>query len=600
MKTPKKSDGLLQSSGSETHSVTKSAKSGYERLSDAASLMDKDSLCRLSYRGLNVSVGDKHILKNLNGDIEPGKMTCLLGASGAGKTTFLNLVSGRISGPPYTISGEFVCNGYKIDPKVFRKHTAYVMQEDAILATVTPREAINFSMALRTNYDGDERKLRTQKIIDSLKLNKCADSLIGNELIRGISGGEKKRTSIALDLVTKPSVLFLDEPTSGLDSYGAYNAMRIVKNLSRQGCSVVSTLHQPSSEIFHLFDNVIVLHEGEFIYNGSVTELDSYLESVGYPCPKGYNISDHMIFVVQTAEDEEIKRLIQHWRDYVVLKDFEQGVPLQDDLETGKPFFTQLYWTTYRQLLDEFRDKAGLFVGVFISAFLSLLFGFIFTGIGNKNETPSDITSHAGALTQIAISAMMGAVQPVLLTFQFRRPVFIREYSAGYYGVTPYFFSKFAVEIPKTAILCIITVTPAYFIMKLKSDYWILVACVYATQMSSTGIALFLGCVAPNVQAALSLAPLVFVPQMLFSGFFVGLKQIPYWLQWCPYLCGLKYSLGLMLMEEFHDQPGKEFVYERFDLHYDQVWNSIYILIALTVVFRLLSGVALKRLATRY
>ena len=119
------------------------------------------------------------------------------------------------------------------------------------------------------------------ELIESLGLTSCADTLIGSELVRGISGGEKKRVAIGVELVTNPSTLFLDEPTSGLDSYSAYNTINILKALAKNGCSVLCTVHQPSSEIFGMFDNVILLKKGVCIYNGTVAALPTQFEAGG-------------------------------------------------------------------------------------------------------------------------------------------------------------------------------------------------------------------------------------------------------------------------------------------------------------------------------
>jgi len=550
----------------------------------------------LSVRNISISVGEKQILKNLYGDIKPGKMTCILGASGAGKTTFLNFLSGRIEdGGTYSISGDFYANGHKVVPKKFRKHIAYVTQQDHILSTSTVREAIRFSARLRRDLPENEVERLVNVVLDSLRIRDCADRLVGNDLIRGISGGEKKRTSIALELVSNPTILFLDEPTSGLDSYSAWNAMRIVKQLNETGCSVVATLHQPSSEIFHLFDEVIILHAGQFVYNGAVSDLRKYLASVNKPCPPEFNIADHALFIVQTQSDDDMNTLIRTWQDRNPPKAIEEGAMLKDSDIISHSFFYQLMLLGQREFHDLTRDYMGFAAGIFMTAFLGTLFGNVFHNIGRKNDTPDDIFSHAGALTNIAISAMFGNAQPVLLTFQFRKPVFNREYSSGLYGVVPYFLSKFLLEVPKTAIICMIQILVSYWLMDLTGNFFEIYACIFGIAMVASSLALVMGCLAPNVEAAMGLSPVVFVPQILFCGFFIGISQIPSYLRWASYLCGLKYGLSLLVLVEFIDvdSPFVDYIWNRFDVKESDWKRDLYVLIALVVGFRILSAFAL-------
>jgi ABC-type multidrug transport system ATPase subunit len=180
------------------------------------------------------------------------------------------------------------------------------MQEDSLTATATPREAFEFSARLRLppTITAEERTRKVNEMIAILHLSSCADTMIGNELIKGISGGEKKRVSIGVELITQPSILFLDEPTSGLDSYAAYNIINTLKDLARLGCTIISTIHQPSSEVFHLFDRVILLTTGRVIFDGKVDGhggMSDYFKTIGYPVPPETNPADHVMFLMQVT-----------------------------------------------------------------------------------------------------------------------------------------------------------------------------------------------------------------------------------------------------------------------------------------------------------
>jgi len=161
-----------------------------------------------------------------------------------------------------------------------------------------------------------EQNERVENILKVLDLDSCADSLIGNELIRGLSGGEKRRVTIGVEFITDPKILFLDEPTSGLDASSAYSVVRSLKSLCRRGCSVVTTIHQPSSEAFHAFDKCFILVNGETVYGGSIPQLNKTLISIGTPCPATYNLADHIITVVKqkgAKGENDIKCLKMEW-----------------------------------------------------------------------------------------------------------------------------------------------------------------------------------------------------------------------------------------------------------------------------------------------
>ena len=181
------------------------------------------------------------------------------------------------------LGGELKANGEIVKPISFRKNVAYVTQEDALFPTATCREAFEFSARLRLpeSFTDEQRKNLVDDMIDSLGLKKCENTYIGSELIRGISGGEKKRVAIGVELVSSPAVIFLDEPTSGLDSYSAWKVLRILRAIAALDTTVLCSIHQPSSEIFNEFTNLILLGNGHVIYQGSIDDVDAPFKTLG-------------------------------------------------------------------------------------------------------------------------------------------------------------------------------------------------------------------------------------------------------------------------------------------------------------------------------
>lgn len=166
------------------------------------------------------------------------------------------------------MTGTLTANGEKVKPTAFRRNVAYVTQEDALFPTATAREALEFSAKLRLpkNTTKAERETLVNDMINSLGLKRCENTMVGSELIRGCSGGERKRVAIGVELVSNPTCLFLDEPTSGLDSWSALNVVQILRAISATGCTTICSIHQPSSEVFNSFDSLVLLGQGNVVF----------------------------------------------------------------------------------------------------------------------------------------------------------------------------------------------------------------------------------------------------------------------------------------------------------------------------------------------
>ena len=188
----------------------------------------------------------KQILKGVSGVIKAGHLTAIMGASGAGKTTLLNVLACRL--PAKQLTGSITANGRPYDFESFGDFANYVMQRDVLIQTLTVRETLEFAASLKLNVSEEEKKKRIDTLATKFKLEKCLDVLVGGDLLKGISGGERKRTSIAFELISDPSVLVLDEPTSGLDSLTSFIIVKYLKQLAfQEGKNIIMTIHQPNS-----------------------------------------------------------------------------------------------------------------------------------------------------------------------------------------------------------------------------------------------------------------------------------------------------------------------------------------------------------------
>lgn len=261
----------------------------------------------LSFRNVSYRTPNgKKVLSNVFGFVKPGECLAIMGGSGAGKTTLLDILAGKNKGG--TVDGEIYINGNSLSMKEYHKLVGFVDQEDHLMPTLTVYETVLNSALLRLPRDMSMRakEARVIEVLNELRILAIKDRVVGSDFKRGISGGEKRRVSIACELVTSPLMLFLDEPTSGLDSYNARNVIeclvRLAKDFSR---TIIFTIHQPRSNIVSLFDRLVLLSEGNLIYSSEMIKCNDFFYKNGYKCPPGYNIADYLIDVTSGDEKEQ-------------------------------------------------------------------------------------------------------------------------------------------------------------------------------------------------------------------------------------------------------------------------------------------------------
>jgi ABC-type multidrug transport system ATPase subunit/ABC-type multidrug transport system permease subunit len=246
------------------------------------------------------------ILNGVSGKCKSGTMTALLGASGAGKTTLLNFISGRLLGGVQ--EGEVFLNGVASAPALFRKVSAFVTQDDIVPNALSAREILGYTAELRLpELDAAGRKARVDQVLETLRISHRADTVVGTPgLVRGLSGGERKRVNIANSLISDPSLLFLDEPTTGLDSETSALLCQELRGIAEKGVTILSTIHQPSAEILNEFDVVMLMSKGRLIYNGPPDRIVEYFADLGFHMSEYENPADFMVKIasVNLGDDE--------------------------------------------------------------------------------------------------------------------------------------------------------------------------------------------------------------------------------------------------------------------------------------------------------
>jgi ABC-type multidrug transport system ATPase subunit len=248
----------------------------------------------------------KVILDGVSGSVLPGQFLSIIGASGAGKTTLLNFLSGRLISQKLEKSGKVQINGVDREKiKGFQAYCAYVQQDDILFQTLTVRECLEFAAKLKLPGTYEQKMQRVEQIISELRLSKCQNTKIGGPLVKGVSGGERKRTSIGVELITDPSLIFLDEPTTGLDSFTATSVMETLRELANQGRTIVQTIHQPNSDIFEMFDRLMLLAKGRVIYYNEARFAVDYFAGIGYKCPELSNPADYFMGIMSIESIEK-------------------------------------------------------------------------------------------------------------------------------------------------------------------------------------------------------------------------------------------------------------------------------------------------------
>lgn len=265
---------------------------------ESAKLMTDHKPASLYWENVSYHMNGKQILTGIQGVAHPGEIMAIMGASGAGKTSFLDILARK--NKRGAVAGDFYVNGEKVNDTEYKNVVGFVDQEDTMLPTLTVHETIMTSALLRLPRDMGRaaKEQRVYEVEKQLGISAIKDSLIGSEegKGRGISGGEKRRVGIACELVTSPSILFLDEPTSGLDSYNAFNVIECLVTLAKTyKRTVIFTIHQPRSNIVSLFDRLLLLAKGKVVYSGEFSQCQEYFDRIGYSCPPGFNIADYLV-----------------------------------------------------------------------------------------------------------------------------------------------------------------------------------------------------------------------------------------------------------------------------------------------------------------
>uniref|UniRef100_G3PZ54 Broad substrate specificity ATP-binding cassette transporter ABCG2 n=1 Tax=Gasterosteus aculeatus aculeatus TaxID=481459 RepID=G3PZ54_GASAC len=515
--------------------------------------------------------GHRGILFDLNGIMRPG-LNAILGPTGSGKSSFLDILAARKD--PSGLLGEVLIDKAPQPPN-FKCLSGYVVQEDVVMGTLTVRENLRFSAALRlsSSVHQSEKEARVNHLIEELGLAKVADSKVGTQMTRGISGGERKRTNIGMELIIDPSVLFLDEPTTGLDASTANSVLLLLKRMASDGRTIIMSIHQPRYSIYRLFDTLTLLVGGKMVYHGPAPNALDYFTDIGYLCEPHNNPADFFLDVINgdsTATTKELissrqsiqESLVEEYRNSSYSSDTRAELEriVQERkcfsyspahaITYNSSFCHQLRWVLKRTFQNLMLTPQTSVAQLGVNIFLALVVGAIFFGV---KEDQSGMQNRMGVLFFITINQCFSTVSAAEL-FIMERKLFVHEYISGYYRVSVYFLSKILADIALRTITSVIFSSIVYFMIGLKStaaSFAIFTLTVTLVAYTATALTMAISADQSIVALANIYMTITFVFMMIFSGLLVNLPSMKAWLAWLRYFSIPRYGFAALQISEF-------------------------------------------------
>ncbi|KAJ0709582.1 putative ABC-type xenobiotic transporter [Helianthus annuus] len=515
------------------------------------------------------------LLRDVTGAFRPGVLTALMGVSGAGKTTLMDVLAGRKTGG--YIEGDIRISGFPKKQETFARISGYCEQTDIHSPTITVHESLIYSAFLRLSKEvsKEDKMLFVSEVMELVELDNIKDAIVGLPGVTGLSTEQRKRLTIAVELVANPSIIFMDEPTSGLDARAAAIVMRAVRNTVDTGRTVVCTIHQPSIDIFESFDELLLLKRGgQVIYSGPLgrhsQQIIDYFEAVnGVPkIPEKYNPATWMLEVSSGSAEmrmgidfaEHFSASSLHQRNKALVKELSVPPPGATDLHFETQY-AQSSWGQFKSCIwkmwwSYWRNPDYNLVRFCFTLLCALMVGTLFWKIGNKKSSSNDVSIVIGAMYSAVFFVGINnsqTVQPVVAT---ERTVFYRERAAGMYSSLPYAMAQVFVEIPyvllQTIYYTAIVYTMVSFEWTTAKFFWMFFINFFSF-LYFTYYGMMTVSITPNEQVAAIFAAGFYLLFNIFSGFYIPRPKIPGWWIWYYWICPMAWTVYGCIVSQYHD-----------------------------------------------
>ncbi|KAE8148190.1 P-loop containing nucleoside triphosphate hydrolase protein [Aspergillus avenaceus] len=585
------------------------------------------------WRGKATTDTYKTVLDGVDASLSSGSLTAIIGSSGSGKTSLLNLMAGRMGMTKAHVTGTTTFNG---ETDIGSVRSAYVMQEDVLIPTLTVRETLRYSADLRLPppTTQEERYQIVEQVILELGLKECADTRIGTNTHKGCSGGEKRRTSIGVQMLANPSVLFCDEPTTGLDATSAFQIVRTLKRLAQEGRTVVVSIHAPRSEIWSLFDNVILLARGSVLYSGASSESLPHFERCGHLLPPFVNPAEFLIDLAAIDNRSEeleasslarVNSLISLWKAEKGKVEEEKKELNHDKRQTtlptvkSVPFSQQFRVLTSRTFKTTIRDPMGMAGTLLEAVGMAVINGWIFLQLA---ESQAGIRSRQGSL--YTASSLNGYLVLLYETYRLTIDIrlFDRERTEGVVGVPAFLLSRRVArlpleDLPAPVLFAVIFYFMVGYRLSAAQFFIFLLLNILTHYIAVTFAAVSIG-VARSFPGASLMGNLSFTLQSFASGYFVQSNQIPVYVRWLKWVAYTFYIFGALCANEFigpggppeghfYDCPYSNdpsnpactqytgrYIMENLGLPPNWIWRPIVVLVAFVLGHYMLAAVLLQ------
>ncbi|KAJ5533052.1 hypothetical protein N7494_009604 [Penicillium frequentans] len=548
---------------------------------EARHFLMNGSVSQFSWSGLNVTVKDRQtkeprdLIHDISGDVRQGEVVALMGPSGCGKTTLLNVLARRPATSGAKVTGETYVNGATIESSAFGRMTSYVEQEDALIGSMTVRETLKFAadLSLPSSVSKRQRMERIRTLLEAFGIQKQADSLIGTPIRKGISGGQKRRVSVASQLITCPKILFLDEPTSGLDSTASYEVISYVKELARESnIIIIASIHQPSTTTFQLFDKLLLLSSGRTCFFGPVSNIGDYFRDIGHPIPGNTNPAEYLLDIVSSDfsaltddADNRVQQIQSAWKESPQVQAVtqkisershmeEKGLAVGGDDLARAGVIKIIITLLHRSFIKSYRDVVAYGIRIVMYLGLAIMMGTVWLRLHPSQDYIQPFIN-AIFFGSAFMSFMAVAYVPAFLE---DRATFAKERANGLYGATPFMISNFLIGLPFLFLIAILFSIISYWLSNFQPTavaFFTWVMWLFLDLLAAESLVVFVSAIFPNFVIALALVAFANGLWMSVGGFLVTPTILnPFWKYVFHYIDYQAYVFQGMMVNEFSER----------------------------------------------